>query len=102
MPETANIVRHAYTGARQLFPAGIQWTAQARDGRSQGGGQQALFFNITGPSQILTIRFFDNLFDQYTIIGSAKGYDDSAWYPVHVTDRAPVDLHLMLLSKEAT
>ena len=102
MPDTATIIVHAYTGARQLFPANMKWTAQTRDGRSQGGGQQPLWFDITGPSAALTVPFFDNLFDQYTVIGNARGYDDSAWYPVHVTDEAPVDLYLMFLAKDAT
>ena len=102
MPDTATIVLHAYNGARQLFPAKMKWTAQTRDGRSSGGGQQTLFFDITGPSAALSVHFSDNLFDQYTVIGNATGYDDSAWYPVHVTDEAPVDLSLMFLAKDAT
>lgn len=102
MPDTATIVLHAYNGARQLFPANMKWSAQTRDGRSQGGGQQTLLFDITGPSAAMTVPFFDNLFDQYTVIGNAKGYDDSAWYPVYVTDKAPVDLSLMFLAKDAT
>jgi hypothetical protein len=102
MPDTATIVVHAYTGARQLFPANMKWTAQTRDGRSPGGGQQPLFFDITGSSVALSVPYFDNLFDQYTVIGNAKGYDDSAWYPVHVNDEAPVDLDLMFLAKDAT
>ena len=101
MPDKATIVLHAYNGARQLFPANSKWTAQTRDGRSVSGGQNPLFFEITGPSAALTVPFFDNLFDQYTVIGHADGYDDSAWYPVHITDEAPVDLHLMFLAKDA-
>lgn len=102
MPDTATIVLNAYTGARQLFPANMKWTAQTRDGRSPSGGQQTLHFDISGPSAALSVPFFDNLFDQYTVIGNAKGYDDSAWYPVHVTDEAPVNLSLMFLAKDAT
>jgi len=102
MPDTATIVVHGYNGGRQLLPASMRWTAQTRDGRTQASGQQTLSFNIPGSSAALTVPFFDNLFDQYTVIGNAKGYDDSAWYPVHVTDEAPVELSLMFLAKDAT
>src|ERR1700742_2231434 len=102
MPDTATIILHAYTGARQLFPPSMKWTAQSRDGQSPGDGQKTLVFHITGPSAALTVPFFDNLFDQYTVIGNADGYDDSAWYPVHVTDKTPVDLSLMFLAKDTT
>ena len=102
MPERATIVLHAYDGARQLFPATMKWTAQTRDGRFTSGGQKTLTFNITGPSATLAVPFFDNLFDQYTVLGNAKGYHDAAWYPVHVTDEAPVDLVLMFLPKAGT
>src|SRR5690349_14558283 len=102
MPDTATIVLHAYNGARQLFPANTKWTAQTRDGRSPSGGQQTLHFDISGPSAALSVPFFDNLFDQYTVIGNAKGCDDSACYPGHVTDEGPVNLSLRFLAKEAT
>jgi hypothetical protein len=80
----------------------MKWSAQTRDGRSPSDGQQVLYFNLTGPSQILTVPFFDNFGDLYTVIANADGYDDSAWYPVHVTDEAPVDLYLMFLPKDGS
>ncbi len=100
MPDTANIVLHAYDGARQLFPNDKRWSVQTRDGRSQADGQQTLYFNVTGASAILTVPYFDNFGDLYTVIAEAGGYDNSAWYPVPVTDEAPVNLDLMFLPKD--
>ena len=103
MPDSANIVLHAYTGARQLFANTVKWSAQTRDGRPPSAGQKPLQFpNLVGSSQILTVPYFDNFGDLYTVIASADGYDDSAWYPVHVSDGAPVSLYLMFLAKDAS
>ena len=103
MPDTANIVLHAYDGARQLFVNTVKWSAQTRDGRSPSAGQNTLRFpSLVGGSQILTVPFFDNFGDLYTVLASAGGFDDSAWYPVHVCGEAPVTLHLMFVPKNGT
>lgn len=100
MADTANIVLQAYDGARQLFPNTFKWTAQTRDGRMSDLGQQKLLFNLAGGAQVLSVPFFDNLFDQYTVIASANGYEDAAWYPVHVNDKTAVGLDMMFLPKD--
>jgi len=103
MPDTANIILHAYNGARQLFPNNVTWSAQTRDGRSPSGGQQTLHFpSLRGASQVLAVPFFDNFGDLYTVIASVDGYDDSAWYPVYVNGAAPVELSLMFLPKNGS
>jgi hypothetical protein len=49
---------------------------------------------------VLEVPYFDNLFDQYRLIASAPGFEDSAWYPVHVNKDIAVELHLMFLPKD--
>lgn len=101
MPDTANIILHAYNGARQLIPNNVTWSAQTRDGRSPSDGQKTLQFpNLRGASQVLSVPFFDNFGDMYTVIASVAGCNDSAWYPVHVNDAKPTDLSLMFLPKD--
>ncbi len=100
MPDSANIVLHAYNGARQLFPNSLKWSARALDGRSPSGGQRTLWFDLQGASQILSVPFFDNFGDLYTVVASIKGCEDSAWYPVHVSGSAPVTLDLMFLPED--
>lgn len=102
MPDTANIVLHAYAGTRQLFPNTLKWSAQTMDGRAPSAGQQTLQFpNLKGASQILTVPFFDNFGDMYTVIANIDGFDNSAWFPVHVSNKAPVTLDLMFLPRNA-
>lgn len=102
MPNTATIVLHAHTGARQLFPADMEWTAETREDGPQGSGQHKRYFDIKGPSAALTLPFLGSPFDHYMVIGKAKGYHDCALYPVRVSDEAPVYLSLMFLAEEAT
>ena len=97
---TANIVLHIYTGARQLFPNSIRWSAQTLNGRTPASGQQVFHFpNLRGASQVLTVPFFESSGDLYTVTASAKGYEDSTWYPVRVFEAAPVDVRLMMLPR---
>ena len=98
MSDTANIVLHAYNGARQLFTDATKWSATTRDGRPPSSGQQTLQFpNLRGGSQVLAVPFFDNFGDLYTVIATADGCDDSAWYPVWVSNKVPTELNLMFL-----
>lgn len=100
--ETANIVLHIYDGARRLFPNTVSWSAQTQDGRTPSLGRKTLGFpDLKGASQVFTVPFFDNLFDLYTVIANVPGYDDSAWYPVHVNCNTPVTLDLIFLANNA-
>jgi len=102
MPDSANIILNAYDGTRHLFPGATKWSAQTQDGRSPSDGRQTLQFpNLQGASQVLTVPFFDNFGDLYTVLAYIDGYDNSAWYPVHVSGGTPVTLDLIFLPKKA-
>ena len=101
MSDTANIILNAYDGRRQLIPNTVQWSAQTFDGRSLSERQRLQFPSLRGASQVLTVPFFDNFGDLYTVIANIDGYGDSAWYPVHVSCNIPVTLDLMFLAKDA-
>ena len=98
MPD-ANIILNVYDGKRQLLDKGVRWSARAIDGRGLDERATLLFPDLRGGSQLLNVPFFDNFGDNYTIIVSADGYEDGAWRPVTVSDRAPVTMDLMLLPK---
>jgi hypothetical protein len=98
MPD-ANIILNVYDGKRQLLDKAVRWSAKAIDGRGLNDRATLLFPDLRGGSQLLNVPFFDNFGDDYTIIVSADGYEDGAWRPVTVSDRAPVTMDLMLLPK---
>jgi hypothetical protein len=103
MAETANIFLNIYDGTRHLFSNTIKWSAQTQDGRAPSDGRQTLQFpDLQGASQVLSVPFFDNLFDLYTVIANVDGYGDSAWYPVCVSSGTPVRLDLIFLAKDAS
>jgi hypothetical protein len=103
MDETAIIVLHAYDGTRRLFTNMIKWSATTYDGRAPSQGRaRKEFRNLVGGAQTLTVPFFDNFGDLYTVIAKAKGFEDSAWYPVNISKNSPVTLNLMFLAKGST
>jgi hypothetical protein len=101
MPDNkANIVLHAYDGARQLVPSDFRWSARTRDGRTSQEQKDLHFLELAGPSQILAVDYFGNYGDLYTVFTTADGYDDMAWYPVRVSRSRPVELNMMLMPKD--
>ncbi|HKA02306.1 MAG TPA: hypothetical protein VKE70_37600 [Candidatus Solibacter sp.] len=102
MPDTATIVLHAYNGKREMLANTDKWSAQTIDGRHNPGQAPLQFPNLKGASQALTVPFFDNFGDLYSVIASRKACEDSAWYPVHVSDATAVELYLMFLPKNGT
>jgi hypothetical protein len=103
MPDTANIVLSVYDGTRHLFPNTIKWSAETQDGRSPSDGRHPLqFMNLQIATQVLTVPFFDNFGDLYTVIANIDGYGASAWYPVHVSRNTPITLDLIFLAENAS
>jgi hypothetical protein len=47
------------------------------------------------------LTYFDNFFDNYTVIVNSKGYEDAAWMPVHISSAKPTTVDLMLVPKDA-
>ncbi len=46
---------------------------------------------------ILSVDFFDNFADNYTVLVSADGYRDAGFFPVRVSPDTPQDVSLMLI-----
>jgi hypothetical protein len=97
MPDNAHIMLNVYDGKRQLLNQAVRWSAQAIDGRGLDERKTLLFPDLRGGSQLLSVPFFDNFGDNYTIIVNADGYEAGAWRPVTVSDRGPVTMDLLLL-----
>ena len=77
----ANIVVHAYDGARRPFTSAAQWSATTLDGRSPSLGQERLDFpDLSGPVANSEVPSFNNFADLYTVLVNADGHDDSAGF----------------------
>ncbi|MEO8596670.1 MAG: hypothetical protein ABI759_25350 [Candidatus Solibacter sp.] len=95
----ANIQLNVYDGRRRLLDPSVSWTATTYDGRGLNERKQLLFGPFKGGSQLLSVPFFDNFGDTYTVMVNADGVGSNAWRPIMVTDRGPVVADLMLLPK---
>jgi hypothetical protein len=92
-----SILINLVDGTRQPLPANVQWSARIFDGRVPSEWHQS---EINGTGSALLIKgltYFDNLFDNYTVIVSAKGYQGAAWKPVNISPAKPATLDLMLI-----
>src|SRR5271157_1752493 len=94
---TASILINLVDGTRQALPAGVRWSARIFDGRPPSQWRES-DVNGEGSAELVTgLQFFNNLFDNYTVIVAAKGYQGAAWKPVYVSPAKPAALNLMLV-----
>src|SRR5262249_36575840 len=97
MPDTARIVVSIYDGTRRLFPADAKWLLRVLDGDQN----RWLVKEITGPTQIVDVPFFDNLRDNYTVIAFVDGYTQAGFFPVKVSPKLVRPVSLMLLPRNS-
>jgi hypothetical protein len=100
MPNTAQILVNIYDGARQPLAGEVKWLARLSDGQPLSSRQTHTYDGLQGPSKLFTVPFFDNFFDDYTVVVSPDGYDDSGWFPVHVHPTAPAIVDVLTLPKQ--
>jgi hypothetical protein len=99
--DTGSILINLVDGTRRPLAPNVKWSAEIHDGRSPSEWQ---LVNIdgAGPAELVKgLTYFDNFFDNYTVIVTAKGYEDAAWMPVHISPVKPTALDLMLIPKDA-
>jgi hypothetical protein len=97
MPDNAQILVNVYDGTRQPLGPDVKWLVRLSDGRSLSERKTHTHDSLQGPSQLFTVQFFDNFFDDYTVVVSPKGYDDSGWFPVRVHPTAPATVDILTL-----
>jgi len=94
---TGSILFNLVDGTRQPLPGNVQWSAQIFDGRAPSEWQKTSLEGTGSAELIKGLTFFDNLFDNYTVIVSAKGYQGAAWKPVNISPAKPAPVDLMLV-----
>lgn len=99
--ETGSILINIVDGTRKPLPGAIKWSGRIHDGRSPSEWQMV---NIDGggPAELVKgLPWFDNFFDNYTVIVNANGYEDAGWMPVRIAPGKPAPVDLMLMQKDA-
>jgi len=99
--QTGSILIHLVDGTRKPLPSGVQWAAVIHDGRAPDEWQRVDISGSGSAVLVKDLRYFDNLFDAYTVLVSAKGYEATGWMPVHISPERPAPVDLMLLEKGA-
>jgi len=98
---SGSILINLVDGTRQPLPANVKWTAKLDDGRAPSEWR-LVDIKGTGSAELIKgLAYFDNFFDNYTVIVSAQGYEDAAWMPVHISPAKPAPVDLMLIPKDA-
>lgn len=98
MPNNAQILVNIYDGTRQPLSDGVKWLARLSDGRSLSERKTDTYDSLHGPSKLFTVQYFDNFFDDYTVVVSPDRYDDSGWFPVRVHPTAPTAVDILALA----
>jgi len=93
MGGTARILVNLYDGLRQPVSA-VHWIARISDGRPLAD-RDTQTVDLDTSSHLFDVTFFDNLFDNYTVVASPDGHVDTGWAPVRANPRAPAVLDLM-------
>lgn len=102
MPDTAQILVNLYNGTREPISADLEWMARISDGRQLSSRDTEVYAGLRGASKLFPAPFFDNLFDDYTVVVSSGAFQDSGWAPVRVHPTAPETLDLMVLPKDGS
>lgn len=93
MPDTAQILINVYDGTRQPLSPQVEWIARISDARSLSDRKTDTYAGLKGASKLFAVHFFDNFFDDYTVVVSPAGFDDYGWSPVRVHPAAGKGRH---------
>ncbi len=97
---SGSVLINLVDGTRQPVPQSVHWTARLMDGQPPSV-RKTYDVSGTGPVELIKgLPFFDNFFDNYTLVVSADGYLDVGWMPVTISPRRVAQVSLMLLPKD--
>jgi hypothetical protein len=99
--DAGSILINLVDGTRQPLPATVKWSATIHDGRPPSEWQLVTVKGVGSAELIKNLTYFDNLFDNYTVIIDSQGYDTAAWMPIHLSPAKPAGVELMLVPKDA-
>jgi hypothetical protein len=98
MDATAQIFVNVYDGQRTRFTSDMRWMVRLSDGRQLSARDTETYTGMSGSQRVFNVSYFDNaIFDSYTVVVSAKGFDDTGWFPVRVHPGVLAHVELMAL-----
>jgi hypothetical protein len=99
--DTGSILISIVDGTRQPLSNAVKWSARIHDGRSPDDWQ---IYNVdgSGSSELIKgLHYFDNLFDDYTVVVNSANYEDAGWMPVRISPVKPAQVDLMLIPNDS-
>ncbi len=99
--QTGSILMNLVDGRRQSLPPSTKWSAAIADGRTLSERRTRNVNGSGSAALIKDLEYFNNTFDDYRVIVTADGYEDTAWMPVRISSAKPVTVDLMLIAKNA-
>jgi hypothetical protein len=97
MPDVSSLRLRIFDGSRQPFSAPAQFLVRIVDGNQT----QRIWQNY--PANDITFNdlpFFDNLFDNYSVVVSADGYQQAGFVPVKLSSRYLTTQDIMLVPND--
>lgn len=97
MPDVSSLRLRIFDGSRQPFSAPAEFLVRIVDGNQT----QRIWRNY--PANDITFNdlpFYDNLFDNYTVVVSAHGYQQAGFVPVKLSNRYLTTQDIMLIPND--
>jgi hypothetical protein len=94
---TSSLRLRIFDGTRQLFSKQASFLISIVDGQQE---QQIREFYTTNDMTFEGLPFYDNLFDNYTVLVSADGYQQAGYVPVKLSNQYEKTLDIMLIAND--
>jgi hypothetical protein len=97
MPPTSSLRIRIFDGSRQLFSTPASFLVRIVDGNQT----QQVWREYPDPDITFNgLPFYDNLFDNYTVLVSVDGYKQAGYQPVKLSNAYLTTLDIMLISND--
>jgi hypothetical protein len=94
MADTSTLRLRIFDGSRQLFSKPADFLVRIVDGNQT----QQIWHDYTENDMTFSgLPFFDNLFDNYTVVVSSDGYKQAGYQPVKLSNTYTTTLDIMLI-----
>ena len=95
-PQTSSLQINIFDGTRNAVAADVPILYTITDGNND-----RVYRDFSSPGTIFNVPFYDNLFDNYTVLAFANGYAQAGFTPVKCSPGLPQTVDIMLLKKNA-